>query len=38
MSRVLIGKDLVLEAEQRTNGFQVLYTLNLFVDISQIYM
>ena len=30
MSLVLIGKDLLLEAKQRTNGFQVC-TLSLFL-------
>ena len=28
MSLVLIGKDLVLEAKQRTNGFQVYIVLS----------
>ena len=31
MSLVLIGKDLVLEAKQRTNGFQVYIYIFIFI-------
>ena len=38
MSLVLIGQDIVLEAKQRTNGFQVyIHILNIFADYLHIY-